>query len=194
MAAASRASSDAAAAVQAVRDGSESLRSAAAKYNLSYSAIRRRSLGLVDVNAKWGGATVLSCEEETELVKLLIWAGQRHLGIGRRELCEGVRTLCNTDNRPVPWDRAKGPGQAWIEGFFKRNPQLATRSSRIYEANRVTADEQARMVDFYNGWKAFIDRLQPAPDHIWNTDETGACLASLNAQLQLGQSLNDLRF
>ena len=59
---------------------------------------------------------------------------------------------------------------------MRRHPRLSERSSRIYEANRVTADDEPRLRDFYNSWKELFDRLQPKADHVWNVDETGASM------------------
>ncbi|CAN0272700.1 unnamed protein product, partial [Ascophyllum nodosum] len=62
----------------------------------------------------------------------------------------------------------------WLDLFLRRHPRLSERSCRIYEANRITADDEPRLKSFYANWKELITRLQPQPDHIWNTDETGA--------------------
>ena len=125
------------------------------------------------MDASVGAGTVLTLEEEKSLEDALIWAAHRHLGVGRLELKQAVTKLCN-DGRLVPWDRVNGPGRKWLDLFLRRHPRLSERSCRIYEANRITADDEPRLKSFYANWKELITRLQPQPDHIWNTDETGA--------------------
>lgn len=92
--------------------------------------------------------------------------------MGKGDLIQAVVPICS-DGRVIAWDRAQGPGQRWVGGFFKRHLTLAERRSRIYEANRVRADDESRMTDFYQAYKAFIDANNPHMDHVWNANETG---------------------
>lgn len=120
---------------------------------------------------------MLTKEEEDCLEETLIWAAHRHLDVGRLELKEAVRKLCSDNREGVPQSWEHGlPGQSWLEGFFKRHPRLSERSSRIYDANRATADDETRLRTFYDGWEKYLNEMQPDADHIWNTDGTGACL------------------
>ncbi|CAN0051860.1 unnamed protein product, partial [Laminaria digitata] len=83
-----------------------------------------------------------------------------------------VRVICN-DGRPVPWERSEGPGRKWFDLFLKRHPRLSERSSRIYEANRVTAHDEPRLQQFFTNWQGYLDKEKSEPGHVWNTDETG---------------------
>lgn len=56
---------------------------------------------------------------------------------------------------------------------MKRHPRLSERSSSIYEANRVTAEDEPRVRELYGMWKETVGVRQPGPNHVWNTDETG---------------------
>lgn len=47
------------------------------------------------------------------------------------------------------------------------------RRSRIYTANRTSADDEGRITDFYKTWKTFIAANSPQVEHVWNTDEIG---------------------
>ena len=89
------------------------------------------------------------------------------------ELIQAVKKLCN-DGRNLPWDRVTGLGRKWLDLFLRWHPQLSERSFRIYEVNRINADDEPRLRQFYTNWKGLVTRLQPRPDHVWNTDETGA--------------------
>ena len=90
---------------------------------------------------------------------------------------ESVAANVDPGGPPFPshaWDRVKGPGRKW-DRFLRRHPRLSESSCRIYEVNRViTADDEPRLRSFDTISKELVTRLQPQPDHVWNTDETGA--------------------
>lgn len=80
----------------------------------------------------------------------LVWARyhHHHLTLGRSDAVDAVRTIC-LDGRATPCDPEKDPGQGWVQGFFKRHPELLTRSSRIFKVNQVPADVEGRLWGFY---------------------------------------------
>ena len=159
------------AAVTAVREGSMSFRRAAETFGVSVGSIQKRLKGEVSMDSKLGANTNLTREEEAVLVDTLLWAARHGLALGRSELVDALRTLC-LDGRPVPWNPETGPGKGWVQRFFERHPELSTRSTRIFEANRMQADDEERLREFYDIWAEYVMQVQPAPDHVWNTDET----------------------
>lgn len=139
--------------------------------------------GYVAIDATCGPCTILSREEENVLADTLMWASNRYLGVGRAELLQAVHKLCS-DGRTVPrkWEEENGlSGQKWLSNFFRRNPRLSERTSRIYEANRVTADDDTRLKSFYEKWQAYLDEMKPEADHVWNTDESGVFISTKNS-------------
>ncbi|CAB1119567.1 unnamed protein product [Ectocarpus sp. CCAP 1310/34] len=131
------------------------------------------------MKARVGPATFLSEEEEKSLEDVLLYAGRHCLAVGRLHLLETVIQLCN-DGRPIPWDPGQGPGKDWLAGFLKRHPRVSERTTRIYEANRITEDKEPRIVEFYKKWAALLDEHKPEADHVHNTDETGKWAALLD--------------
>ncbi|CAN0195608.1 unnamed protein product, partial [Ascophyllum nodosum] len=83
-----------------------------------------------------------------------------------------MRQLCS-DGRKTPWEANKGPGKAWAQGFLKRHPRVLKRSTRIYEVNRITENDEPRIRKFYEMWGEYIKTEDPKADHLHNTDETG---------------------
>ena len=163
----------AAEAVEAVRSGRMTFRSAARIFDISVGSLQKRLNGSVGIAARVGPDTVLTTEEENSIEDTLKLAAARHLGLTGDDLKQAVMALWS-DNRPVPWDPAVGPGRTWLDLFLQRHPRLAERRSRIYEADRVEGDEEDRVRNFYAAWQDYVDKKKPAADHIWNTDETGA--------------------
>ena len=92
--------------------------------------------------------------------------------MGRVQLREAMRQLCS-DGRKTPWEANKGPGKAWAQGFLKRHPRVLKRSTRIYEVNRITENDEPRIRKFYEMWGEYIKTEDPKADHLHNTDETG---------------------
>ena len=37
----------------------------------------------------------------------------------------------------------------------------------------MQADNEERLRKFYDAWAKYVMEEQPAPNHVWNTDETG---------------------
>ncbi|CAB1099952.1 unnamed protein product [Ectocarpus sp. CCAP 1310/34] len=159
----------------AVRNGSMSRYAAAAAFGLTKTSLLRRLSGECDIDARVGHGTVLMKEEENALEDVLLYAGRNYIPLTRNDLKERVRQLCN-DGRPIPWDPDKGPGKSWLQGFLRRYDRISLRLARIYEANRMTSPEDDRLHNFYNFWQEFVNEHKPAPDHVWNTDESGGAM------------------
>ncbi|CAN0536572.1 unnamed protein product, partial [Ectocarpus sp. 12 AP-2014] len=155
----------------AIDDGM-SVRKAAEVFGVGRTSIEDRRRGKVAMNAKVGPETILSKKEEDSLEDILLFAARNFLAVDRVHLRDAVRLLCN-DRRRIPWDPEKGPGKDWLAGFLRRHPRVAERSTRIYEANRITEDEEPRMAQFYERWAALLDEVKPEANHVHNTDETG---------------------
>ena len=75
----------AAAAVEAVREGTMSIRHAAQILAASETSIYKRLKGVVPMDSKVGPSTVPTREEEAVLVDSLLRAGRHQLALGRSE-------------------------------------------------------------------------------------------------------------
>ncbi|CAN0342972.1 unnamed protein product [Pylaiella littoralis] len=156
----------------AIDDGM-SVRKAAAVFGVGRTSIADRRHGKVAMNAKVGPETILSKEEEDSLEDILLFSARNYLAVDRVPLRDAVRRLCN-DGRRIPWDPEKGPGKDWLAGFFRRHPRVAECSTRIYEVNRITEEEEPRMVQFYERWAALLDEVKPEANHVHETSSSGS--------------------
>ena len=75
--------------------------------------------------------------------------------MARSKLVDAVRTLC-LDGRSVPWNPERGPGKKWVQCFFNRHQELSTRNTRIFEVNRMQADNEERLRKFYDAWAKYV--------------------------------------
>lgn len=101
-----------------------------------------------------------------------MYASRRCLGITKQQVSKSIGKCCN-DSRSLPWDPSKEAGKAWFIAFLQRHPKLMLRSSRIDEANLVSAADHTRLDVLYNKWQDFCDNVQLAATQIWSIDEAG---------------------
>ncbi|CAM9724600.1 unnamed protein product, partial [Sphacelaria rigidula] len=111
------------------------------------ASLQRRANGIVSIGNRVDPRTVPLTEGENSVEDILKFAAGRQLGLTRDDLEQAIMALCS-DNRPVPWDPAVGPGRKWLELFLRRHPRLAERSMRICEVDRVVADQEDRIREF----------------------------------------------
>jgi hypothetical protein len=66
------------------------------------------------------------------------------------------------------------PGKSWIYWFRRRHPHLVLRSSQGLEIARARGMCKENVDTFYHNLSELYAEHEYAPDHIWNSDETGA--------------------
>lgn len=159
-------------AAEAVKTEGETINSILTKFGITSTLIANRVASRVAVANRPGPQRVLTVKKEVGIEDLLVYVDRHRLGITTQQRGESVQTLCN-EGRSMPWNPPKGLGKACFTAFFKSHPRLAPRSSRIYEANRVSADAQTRLDIFTKTSKEFYNNVQPEATDIWNTDEPG---------------------
>ena len=96
-----------------------SVRQAATAAGVSRTSLQRRVNGEIAVNAKWGGETLLSADEEGALIAAAMALADRGLAFTRAEL-RYMATRIASDGRQVRFGDA-GVSKKWVDGFMKRN-------------------------------------------------------------------------
>ncbi|CAN0410372.1 unnamed protein product, partial [Ectocarpus sp. 13 AM-2016] len=143
--------------------GGMSVRKAATSFGVGRPSIATRLAGKVSMDGRVGPGTILSEAEENAVEDVLLFAARNGLSLGRAQLKDAVGRLCD-DGRPVPWDREKGPGRAWVSGFLRRHPRVSERRNGVYEATKE--DIEPRIEAFCKIWAAAVEEYAPAPDHL----------------------------
>lgn len=73
-----------------------------------------------------GPPTILSFEEEAELVRWIITVSQPGFPITRTQLLKSVQQLIKKLNRQTPFKNGR-PGSHWYAGLTRRHPELTER-------------------------------------------------------------------
>jgi DDE superfamily endonuclease/Tc5 transposase DNA-binding domain len=136
------------------------------------------------------GQQILSKAEEQALVR---WVTQitrsghpaRHPTV--REMAEALRMQrhCKVDNcteaADVKLDRPLG--QQWVNRFLKRHPELQTIPGRTIEGSRVKESSEEKLTRWFNEFKRVIDEYKVDPKNIYNMDETGFSIGTMQASV-----------
>lgn len=143
------------------------------KYNVPESTVRAKKLGKY-ADKRPGPATVLTEQEETELVEWIFYCCQRGFPVTKHQLIESVKLLCDNDKRKTPFVNNR-PGRSWFEGFLKRHPRMSQRISENVSLNRAKVSEQNIRAWFteITGYLVAQDLSSIHPSRVFNADESG---------------------
>ena len=156
-----------------VRDRGMSIREAAAKWEVTKTALHNRVIGKVEYDRRSGPPSILTKAEESRLADWLMEVAQRGFGLTKDDLLDAVKKLVEADKRKTPFVNNR-PGNRWYRSFMKRNPSVRLRSARPLEKKR--AKISSRDLDqWFSGYEKFIHDhgLANRPAQIWNCDESG---------------------
>ncbi|KAL8563331.1 hypothetical protein ACOMHN_039668 [Nucella lapillus] len=160
-------------AVQLVRSKQMSLNGASKAFGIPYATLGDKVRGRRPMKA--APKTVLSCEEETKLVKWLIELSRRGFGRTKKDLKDMVKRILDergaktvfTDNRP---------GKDWMLAFFKRHTVVSERMAQPLGRERAVVTRDG-LSAWFGDMKEYVDGIDPpllsSPERIFNADESG---------------------
>jgi len=94
-----------------------------------------------------------------------------------REMAEEIRNKRAEENQPhlsIPL------GKSWVQQFIGRHPHLKTVISRSIEASRIKALTKKVVESFFDALEACLQEYQIEWQNVYNMDETGKLLDTLN--------------
>ena len=153
----------------------KNIKSSANKYSIPYTTLRDHMSGRVSGENSRGHPTVLTAEEETEIVDACIIFAEWGFGLGRKEVEGIVGNYLKCTKKKNPF-KDTIPGEGWWSGFMKRHPEIRKRKPQHLQM--VRAKQSNRII--VNHW--FTSCLEPAlqnldlfnkPEQIYNVDESG---------------------
>lgn len=151
-------------------DDGMSMRKATTTFNIPYSSFREWCYGIRSTRKK-GPPTVLSPEEEDELVKYMIQMCDRGYGLSPTALRMKVYEI--TQSKWTPF-RNGIPDNGWMRWWKRRHPDLTLRVSQALESARAKGLCEENVRSFYENLQHLYSMHEYAPDRIWNCDESGA--------------------
>ena len=163
------------AAMEAVKNGRLSVSAAAKRFCLPRETLRRRVTNHVTINAKAGRPTILSKQEEDEVVETCQIFGEWGFGLQKEDVKSAVTQFLKHSRRKTPF-RDGIPGDDWWAGFLRRQPTLVKRKpqqlqlvwahcSRVEIVNHRSIECLKPVLDSLD--------LHESPSRIFNVDEVG---------------------
>ena len=86
-------------------------------------------------------ATVLTANEEENIVQWILECGQRGFSVNRRQLLDCVQKFVLESNRQTPFKKGR-PGKYWYYAFMKRHPILSDRICQNLTSPRAAVTEE----------------------------------------------------
>jgi transposase-like protein len=125
-------------AIKEVKKGNESMRKIGEKYNIPASSIRDWISGKTSSKKK-GPRTVLSQEEENDIVNWCLQTQQTSHGITFYMLRKKVADVCQ--GRETPFKDGV-PGKRWLEWFKKRHPCVSIEPAHALKGKKRPESER----------------------------------------------------
>ncbi|XP_071640828.1 uncharacterized protein [Temnothorax longispinosus] len=123
--------------------------------------------------ASSGPATVLTTKEEEELENWILYLSKRGFPVTKTILVHSVAELVKKLRRETPFTEGR-PGRRWLEGFFRRHPQISQRVAQNLSKSRALITESALRAWFdevEKYWKE-KDLMNIDGSRIFNCDES----------------------
>ncbi len=142
---------------------------AARTYGIPKSTLHDHSIGNVLPGVKSGHPTVLTGEEEEDLVSFLIECAQ--IGYPRARL-EVIAMAEMVSRKERPQERLTG---GWWQSFNKRHPILTLKTSTTLSTARARASSATNLKNYYELLEETLKKycLKDDPPLIFNMDESG---------------------
>lgn len=170
-------------AVMDVIENKMSLRQAAKEYDLKLTTLHRyitktKTQGEdIRMAPKYRSRQVFSDAEEISLAQYMIQCSKMCYGKSTKDLRELAyeMAIINKNKMPETWETNKKAGIDWMQGFFKRHPNISVRQPEGCSLSRATAFNQHNVSMFFQNVKSALDRSEKFADgtRIYNLDETG---------------------
>ena len=122
-------------ALTAVSTGS-GLRQAARQFGVPFSTLLSRHKDQYTINTRKGPHTVLSSEEEKDLVRWILDKGNTGFPVSRGQVLDSVKIGCQLLKKKTPFVNSR-PSKNWYTSFMKRHRELAVRKSQNLTKRRA---------------------------------------------------------
>ncbi|XP_055708676.1 uncharacterized protein LOC129804917 [Phlebotomus papatasi] len=159
-------------ALQCVRDGS-TIAYASKTFNVPRTTLHNKLTGKYPEECPNGRPTILSKEQEKELVKWILGCADGWHPIGKEQVLDSVKLICEVYKIPNHFTAGR-PGDVWFRNFLKRHPELSKRKPKSFSLERATVTAEDLTEWFQNCLGYFTEHnlLSISPDRVFNCDES----------------------
>ena len=170
------------AAIDEVKNGAQK-RKTAEKYGILWGTFSDKLLGRRKMEEQ--PRTVLSKEEEDEIVTFVKMTSARGFGKTKEELLLVVKNYLDQKQRETIWENNK-PSSKWFRLFRKRHPEIVFRKPQLLGKQRALVTKKD-ILDWFADMTATIKSIDATiflePERIYNCDESGFSLNALNGRV-----------
>ena len=145
-------------AIDAVQTKGMSIRKAAEMYEVKRSTLGDQISGRVVNGRKSGRNTVFTLDVERQIVQKADLASQQGFGISIKQLIRKAGTLAKSMKIKTPFKNGV-PGQAWWDGFKRRNPQLVLRKAEKLSSTRARNLNKPQVIKYFEDLNRQIEAL-----------------------------------
>nr|CAH7750980.1 unnamed protein product [Callosobruchus chinensis] len=175
-------------AVHSIKSGEISLNYASKLYGIPKSTLSNKLNKKVPMERKMGPTTVLSKEEEKELVIWILNKAKLGFPLSGEDVKDSIQNVLKQCPRPNPFKDDR-PVKKWLALFLSRHPEVVKRNAEAISKARATVTKHsiaewfAELREYLHSTNA-IDIFEDA-ERILNCDETG-CLTCPHSGKVLG--------
>ncbi|XP_036151114.1 uncharacterized protein LOC105833505 [Monomorium pharaonis] len=158
-------------------DSGVSLRKAAAAFGVPAATLGRKKNNPDAIKRKTGPETVLSKNEEDDIVNWVLYRAERGMPVTKTELLDSVQKFVTLLQKKTPFKENR-PSRHWYEGFRKRHPQLTMRKPQHLSLNRATVSKED-LQEWFSDQKKYLKEknlLEISSTRVFNCDETNIIL------------------
>jgi hypothetical protein len=167
------------AAIQAVKNGSMSLRTAASTFGVLHTTLYARIKNNTEINTKYSTKytrhQVFTSEQETLMKEYILKSSKMCYGLTYsqiRKMAYDYAKLLNCQY-PESWEHKKTAGIDWLKGFMKRHEELSLRKPENTSLSRATSFNKTNLAEFQANFEQALRSYAFTPENIYNLDETG---------------------
>lgn len=166
-------------ALEAVANGMP-ISTASKLYNVPRITLMYKHKGKSPIERKMGPETILTKEEERQLVRWIFHVGDSGFPVTKVQLLDSVQVLLKNLKRTNCFNHGR-PGRHWYESFLKRHPNIATRVSQNLTHSRATVTEE-KIRKWFSEVKTYLTEnnllnILEEPQRVFNCDETAFFLS-----------------
>lgn len=150
-----------------------SIRKAADNCGVPATTLFRKNKNPDKIDCTIGPPTVLSKNEEQDIVDWLTYRAERGFPITKTELLDSIQSYIVSLGKKTPFTENR-PGRHWCEGFFRRHRNLTIRTSQHLTLVRASVTEQD-LRGWFSEVKKYLESknlLNIHSSRVFNCDET----------------------
>lgn len=163
-------------ALKSISEG-KSLREAANSTGVPKSTLFRMTKNNTQIDCKKGAPSVLSDQEEEDIVKWILYCAERGFPVNKKQLLDTVKNYVVDAGRQNPFTDDR-PGKKWYSLFMKRHSNLSIRTAQNLTSTRASVSE-SELRNWFAKLKGYLQQknlLTLDPKRIFNLDESSFML------------------